>query len=253
MPAPIGPEQRPALVEALGDSPETLIPVHLLRRGWCDAWVAGDPSDFRGAIVQAHDLMEEPWGFGDDAEVLWQLLGNVQGWKHVNVSQACAAPMGKLIGTLPGSDVGFHGDVYHIMLGPCPSHSNAAVRRLAPDDLPLLEAAPAAVRGGGGSTERMLEEGISAGAIDAGRLVAIASVSFTTDRHADIGVSTLEEWRGRGLATAAASLVAQAVQESGRAPVWSAGEGNAASLRVAQKLGFVEVSRRVYINLHKRR
>ena len=64
-------------------------------------------------------------------------------------------------------------------------------------------------------------------------------------------MSTLEEWRGRGLATAAASLVAQAIQESGRAPMWSA--GNPASLRVAQKLGFVEVSRRVYINLHKRR
>ncbi|MGI8859675.1 MAG: GNAT family N-acetyltransferase, partial [Rubrobacteraceae bacterium] len=51
---------------------------------------------------------------------------------------------------------------------------------------------------------------------------------------------TLEGWRGRGLATAAASLVVGRVQRSDRVPVWSAGEDNYASLQVARKLGFVE-------------
>lgn len=44
-----------------------------------------------------------------------------------------------------------------------------------------------------------------------------------------------------------AAIVCRWVQDSGRVPVWSCGEDNLASLRVAQKLGFREVSRRVYL------
>jgi predicted GNAT family acetyltransferase len=64
-----------------------------------------------------------------------------------------------------------------------------------------------------------------------------------------VGVYTEEAFRGRGFATAAASLVIQRVQEMGRIPVWSAGEHNIPSLAIAQKLGFVEVSRRRYVIL----
>ena len=64
--------------------------------------------------------------------------------------------------------------------------------------------------------------------------------------HADIGVATLEGWCGRNFASAAAALVAQQVQATGRTPVWSTGEDNLASQRVAQKLGFAEVGRRTY-------
>ena len=77
--------------------------------------------------------------------------------------------------------------------------------------------------------------------------LAIAFTSARTARHADIGVATLEPWRGRGFATAAASLVAGAIQADGQTPVWSTGEGNLASLRVAAKIGFVEVGRRTYV------
>ena len=37
------------------------------------------------------------------------------------------------------------------------------------------------------------------------------------------------------------------IQETGRTPVWSCGEDNIASLKVAQKLGFEEVSRLTYV------
>ena len=60
--------------------------------------------------------------------------------------------------------------------------------------------------------------------------------------------TTDDAWRGMGFATASASIVARRIQDLGRTPVWSAGEDNAASLRIAAKLGFVEVSRRVYLN-----
>ena len=68
-----------------------------------------------------------------------------------------------------------------------------------------------------------------------------------TERHADVGVVTMEEWRGQGMATACAALVAEGIHQSGRVPVWSTGEDNLASLRVASKLGFGEVGRRVYL------
>ena len=80
-----------------------------------------------------------------------------------------------------------------------------------------------------------------------GRIVGTAQTSAITARYADIGVSTDERWRERGFATAAASIVARRVQETGRTPVWSCGEDNMASLRVARKLGFEEVSRLTYV------
>ena len=40
---------------------------------------------------------------------------------------------------------------------------------------------------------------------------------------------------------------ASRLQQQALIPVWSAGETNAASLQVARKLGFAEVSRRIYL------
>ena len=96
--------------------------------------------------------------------------------------------------------------------------------------------------------EDLLTDGVAAGAVVEGSLVALAHTNAMTTRYGDIGVATDELWRGKGFASSAASIVARRIQERGRTPVWSAGEGNAASLRVAAKLGFVEVSRRVYLN-----
>ncbi len=80
-----------------------------------------------------------------------------------------------------------------------------------------------------------------------GRIVSTAQTAAITNGYADIGVATDEKWRGRGFATAAASIVARRIHETGRTPVWSCGEDNLASLRVAQKLGFEEVSRLTYV------
>jgi predicted GNAT family acetyltransferase len=80
-----------------------------------------------------------------------------------------------------------------------------------------------------------------------GDLVAIAFTHARFARHADVAVDTSKEWRGRGFATATASLVVQRLQETGQRPVWSSGEGNLASLRVAQKLGFTPITRRTYV------
>ena len=60
---------------------------------------------------------------------------------------------------------------------------------------------------------------------------------------------TLESWRGRAFATSAASLVAAEAQRAGLVPVWTTMDDDFASIRIAEKLGFTEVSRRVVVSV----
>jgi RimJ/RimL family protein N-acetyltransferase len=243
------PAERDLLVDALGDSPETVISVHLLAQGLCDAYVAGDPEHFRGLIVHSHQDRGEPIAFGANAQALWELLKMARGWWCVNISEACAPRLGSIVVKETGRAVRYYADVHHTLTRPTVPFEHEAVRLLTFADLAMLDSAAAEVRGGFGwaSGEHMLEEGIVAGTVIEGRLVAIAYTSAHSRKHADIGVTTLKQWRSLGLATAAATLVARQVQERRQVPVWSCGEDNYASLRVAHKLGFAEVLRRVYV------
>ena len=81
--------------------------------------------------------------------------------------------------------------------------------------------------------------------------MATSFVAARGQRYVDIGVYVLENYRRRGLATAAASLVARSVQSDALIPVWSCGSHNIPSLKLAQKLGFIEVSRRTYVVIDK--
>ena len=245
---PLDSEGRLALANALGDTPETAISVHRLTSGFCRAYVAGDPARFDGAIVQDNFCPAEPMGFGSDPEILWALLKSVEGWDCVDVIPECAIALGQIIEKETGSRVRYYGDVYHVLSRPAVRFQSEAVRQLTLADLHLLKSAPKELRGVGfGSTRRLLSEGFVACGIVSGRIASIAHTSARTDGHADIGVFTMEEWRGRGFAAAAASIVARRIQEAGQTPTWSAGEDNRASLRVAQKLGFTEVARRTYV------
>ena len=242
------------LADILGDTPETVISVHLLRRGLCRAYVAGSLSQFEGVIIQALHLPSEPTGFGENAAVLWALLQDIDGWDCVNVTPTCAPDLGALIQTQTRTPVRYYGDIYHILQQPVLPFHHPAVRQLILNDLGLLEAAPAEIRGNAfGSTRTLLAEGIAAAAIIENRVVAIAHTAALSQQHADIGVSTLAEWRGHGFASAAASIVAHEVQKAGQIPVWSTGEDNYASLRVAQKLSFTKVAERTYIIVDSKR
>lgn len=246
------PEQHQVLGGALGDTPETLQSVHMLRRGSCKAYVAGDPARFEGAIVQAVAWPEEPTGFGSDPEVLWALLRLVEGWSCILVDSKCAPALATIVEAEMGCRTRFLDDITHVLTGPVRVFRDAAVRRLTLTDLQLLESAPLELRAGLWSSPReLLAEGIIACALVSGEIEASALTPACTDRYAEIGVYTREAYRGRGYATAAASMVAQAAQEEGLIPIWGSGAHNAASLRVAQKLGFKEVSRRTYVILER--
>jgi GNAT superfamily N-acetyltransferase len=198
--------------------------------------------------VQSDDLPDEPFAFGSNPHAVWQLLRRVDDWRVVNVGEELARPLGALMERDLGLPVRYYGDLYHTLTSPPPDYLHPLVRPLSPGDAPLLEAAPRAIQGAGfGDPETMLREGIVAGAIADGRLVGIAHVGALTERYADVGVSTLEQYRGHGISTAAAALVCTAIQDTGRTPVWSCGEDNIPSRRVAEKLGFEFVERRVYV------
>ena len=247
-PRRLDPNEFGPLADALGDTPQTTISVHLLRRGLCRAYLVGDPRRFSGAIVQDNHMPTEPTGFGADPQILWETLQIVPGRECIEVESGCAAPLGKIISEQAGSRVHYYEDVYHVLSRPVHTFVHKVVRRLALPDLELLESMPgAADTSGFGSLQVLLEEGFVACAIVSGQIVSMAHTYARTAHHADIGVHTLEGWRGRGFATAAASTVARCIQAAGQTPVWSTGQDNWASLRVAQKLGFVECSRRTYV------
>ena len=243
---PLSPTDCQKLADALDETPETVIPLHLLRRGLCRTYVEGDPTSFAAAVVQSNSLPEEPYGLGTDHEFLWELLQHLEGWRVVDVLPAVAPRLGALIREATGKRVCYYGDIYHTLAEPSQAITDPAVRQLTFDDLDLLEAA--GVDGASfGGLPVLLAEGVVAGAVVSGKIVATARTGALTDRYADIGASTKAEWRRRGLATAAASIVARRIQETGRTPVWTCGEDNMASLRVAQKLGFEEVARLTYV------
>lgn len=246
-PVPLNPDGLRRLLSSINESPETVISLHLLMQGTCKAYAVGDPATSNAVVVQSNSQPDEPFGIGNDPEGLWVLLRHLDDWKVVDVSPSVAPRLGAIIREATGKRAWYYDDIYHTLTKPAPVIDDPVVRELTMDDAGLLEAAGVNGADFRGGLPALLEQGAVAGAVVGGSVVSSAQTAAITGRYADIGVATDEQWRGRGLATAAASIVARRIQESGRTPVWSCGEDNMASLRVAQKLGFKEVSRLTYV------
>lgn len=239
-----------ALADRLGDTPEVVIAVHLLRRRLCSAHAVGEPGRPDAVILRYNHLPEEPSAYGTDAGAIWSILRGLSGWTCINVDVGVASRLGLLMEADMGRAVRRVEDVYHTLDRTVAASVHPAARPLGRDDLALLEGAPAEIRAmalGFGSLDGLLPEGVAAGAEVDGGPVALACTTAQTERHADVGVITLEGYRGRGLATACAALVSGIIHRSGRVSVWSTGDDNLASLRVARKLGFREAGRRAYL------
>ena len=246
--------ERDIVADALGDTPETAIPAHLLRRGLADVYVAGLLPEFDAVVVQSHPLPDEPWCFGSDPHVLRGLLSRLARWRNRNMSpnvpRELAEPLSSLIQQESNLGVRQYGDVHHTLTRQVNGFDAPRVRQLETRDVELLADFRSDPRRLGFKTfADLLSNGVAAGAVVDGRLVALAHTNAVTTNYGDIGVYTDEKWRGKGFATASASIVAGLIQDLGLTPVWSAGEDNEASLQIAAKLGFVEVSRRVYLNI----
>ncbi len=246
------PSECEALIRALGDTPETVIAVHQLRHGLCQAYAEAGAYRHDAVVLRPSRPSDELLGFGPDVESLGRVLRGLPGWSCVCVEDRTASRLGPILESQVGRPIRYIMDIYHTLDGPVVAVSHPSVRNLTGEDLGLLSAAPSGIRGaclGFGTFEQLLEAGAVAGAVIEGELVAAASTWAVSARYADLAVVTAGRWRGRGLATACARLLIAEIRRSGREPVWSTGEDNVASLRVARKLGFKEVGRRTYVNL----
>jgi RimJ/RimL family protein N-acetyltransferase len=129
-----------------------------------------------------------------------------------------------------------------------PVPAAAEIRALVADDVLQIWALPPELAWIGrtdGDPLSFATSGHAMGAFVAGRLASIACVFFQGVSFQELGVITLEEFRGRGLNTACAAALCQQIQARGQSPSWSTSLDNAASIRVAQKLGFTEFGRGV--------
>jgi len=127
----------------------------------------------------------------------------------------------------------------------------APVRRLAAGDadpLGRLGEEAAWIGRTWGGPAGLAAGGTGWGAFAGGRLVSVACSFFVGERHEDVGVATEPGFRGQGLSTACAGAVCEDIFRRGRTPSWTTSPDNAASLRVAAKLGFALQRRdRLYV------
>jgi RimJ/RimL family protein N-acetyltransferase len=235
------------LSDILGDSPQTVIPTHILRRGFCKAYILGNLPKYQAVLIQPESLQDELIGFSSEPETLFEVLKNLQGWRCVNVNSKHSNTLGRIIEERMGIHVKYCNDITLTQSKIVNGFHNECVRQLTISESKLLEEASPEIREWTrsffGTPEALLSEGIVACAMRGNRIISVAHTGSRTRHYSDIGVYTLKEFRGQGLATSAASLVAKMVHADRQVPVWSAGGHNTASLRVAQKMGFSEVSR----------
>jgi hypothetical protein len=250
-PTELDPVGQAILAGAIGDRPETVMSVHQLRRGLCRALVLGPLERPRAAVTQAYASPAEPTAFGTDAVAVWTLLRCLEGWSAANVPLAIGHFLATLIEAETGRSCWLCDEIYFTLNQPVTPSIHPAVRRLMPADAELMERSAVNLDMAGwrfGSASVLLREGFAAGTVVAQQVVAVAFSAARADRYVGVGIVTSAPWRGRGLATSAAALVCAEIQGAGGTPVWSTSEENGASRRVADKLGFSEASRRVYVN-----
>jgi hypothetical protein len=89
-----------------------------------------------------------------------------------------------------------------------------------------------------GSVAAFLQTGTGVCLADGNEIVAEGYAPYAGRGSAEVGVVTSEDQRGRGYATIVAAFLAAALAERELAMYWSCDADNAASIRVAEKLGF---------------
>lgn len=92
------------------------------------------------------------------------------------------------------------------------------------------------------SSENFLEKGKGYCILDGKNAAAWAFSAAVSSSEIDIGVETAEDYRGRGFAAAAAKMMIKYAFDIGKSPVWACHCNNAASKRLAEKIGFTKIS-----------
>lgn len=85
------------------------------------------------------------------------------------------------------------------------------------------------------------KNGIGFSLLDENRLASTAYSAFILDYFLELGIETIEEFRGKGFAQYVCSALIDYCLEHGYEPIWSCKYENTASFKLAQKLGFEPV------------
>ncbi|MCI4353052.1 MAG: GNAT family N-acetyltransferase [Thermoplasmata archaeon] len=237
-----------ALAEGLPVTPYSAIACAGLRAGLDRAFVSGPLEAPNAVIVQHAGTPGEPEFVGGDPEAGWSLLSRIPGWFCLSGSTEAMTRFAQIFAREVPLPFRWLGDLFYTLERPPDPHPHPAVRLLNPADIPLMEGTGREFWVGGYRTyEDLLNDRAAAAGIMGGQIVAVSVSNYSNRRYADIGVRTLEPYRGQGLSTAATSLVAREVQARGLIPVWSTGSDNFASQRVATKIGFLPYGRGEYL------
>ena len=240
------PEAYPKLIERIGDSPGTVIPLHFLLRSSCTVWT-DDEHALDNVVLRTETRLSTSFLYGEDRDALMPLI-----------SEAGKCDM--LLA--PAEMAGLAQDAAEAALGvtmtreqmeqksasaapPVPPTPGYEVRRLTADDISLLETAPGELQwtcASWGSWERLLAHSIVVAAMADGAVVSVATAFGRSQRHDDIAVATAPEHESKGLCTACGATIMEAILTEGRVPVWTVMIANRPSFRVSEKLGFVTQS-----------
>lgn len=90
-----------------------------------------------------------------------------------------------------------------------------------------------------GSKEIFLEKAFGFYSLENGELCSEAEAAFIANGYTEIGIITVEEKRGQGFAFAACTRLLEEIEKRGLKPIWACDKDNAASFKLAEKLGFV--------------
>lgn len=242
---PLNATQCEQLAEALEDAPETVITIHALRTFRCRAFAIGEPRIFRAAIVDPMLTQGDLLGFGDP-DALFEMITQIGDWNCLEVAPHLAVPLSERLAKA-GWTIRQVPDVYYTMPGAARGISHPNVRLLGAADADFYAANAPCFDDDPDAARQAVIDGPIAAAMVNGKVVAAIEANVRTARYANFCAETLPEYRGKGFSSACASVAAQAVQSMGLTPVWSTSENNLASRRVAEKVGFVECSRWIYL------
>jgi predicted GNAT family acetyltransferase len=90
-----------------------------------------------------------------------------------------------------------------------------------------------------GGPNGLASSGFAWGAFVAGQLVSVACTGFLGETYEDIGIVTEPGFRGLGLSPICVLALCSDIRARGHQPSWSTSPDNLASVRVAEKCGFV--------------
>jgi len=223
------------LASALPDRPRWVETRGMLRSGRCEVVGAPGPGpgDFllRGTDFGLFCVAGEP-----DLEPLAESLARLGGRAVLCAPEAA----GRVAAVVPARWKPARVIVHALEGGDVPSGAPAesSAVMLSPRDAAALGHVPEALRE---EIETALGYTHVAAVLDEGLPVSFAYASYETETLWDLSIDTLEGHRGRGFARLCCEFLIAHMSRHGKEPVWGAVEENAASRRLAARLGFAPV------------